>query len=154
MGRAHVFLATLLLQIAGAYMAAAEECAGQTICDTNGLQEKAELSNSLPQSCQKERLQASGGATTGVIKSAENLANAAWRREAFTKYGERFAEIEFMACKKVTCASACCGYRRCTVSGFPCAADMSEQDQAQIKRLETALRNNLPDPRNTTNGTR
>jgi hypothetical protein len=97
MNRAHVFLATLLLQIAGTYMAAAEEGAGQTMCDTNGPQEIAELSNSLPQNCQKERLQASGGPTTGVIKSAEGLANAAWRWEAITKYGERFAEIKFMA---------------------------------------------------------
>lgn len=111
----------------------------QSMCDTNNLHEEAELQRSLPPSCQKERLQASGGVSMGVLISAESKANNQWRHEAVTKYGERYAEVKFMACRKVFCVQGSIkGSKRCTISGFPCAADMSGEDKSVIQRIQSA----------------
>jgi hypothetical protein len=111
----------------------------QSMCDTNNLHEEAELQRALPPSCQKERLQASGGVSMGVLISAESKANNQWRHEAVTKYGERYAEVQFMACRKVFCVQGSIkGSKRCTISGFPCAADMVDQDKSVIQRIQSA----------------
>lgn len=111
----------------------------QSMCDTNNLHEEAELQRALPPSCQKERLQASGGVSWGILVSAESKANNQWRHEAVTKYGERFAEVKFMACRKVFCVQGSIkASKRCTISGFPCAADMNDQDRAVIQRIQSA----------------
>lgn len=128
----------LLLPLAAICMTPALSHA-QTTCDTNNLHEEAELQRILPPSCQKERLQASGGVTWGVLISAESKANNQWRHEAVTKYGERFAEVRFMACRKVFCVEGSLkGSKRCTISGFPCAADMNEQDKSIVQRIQSS----------------
>ena len=121
----------------------------QNMCDTNNLHEEQELINTLPGACQKERLQASGGVSLGIFRSAESIANKEWRQQAVTKYGERFAEIKFMACRKVFCVkSAIAGMKRCTISGFPCAADMNASDKGQVQRVQsTAVLAELPKDR-------
>lgn len=118
----------------------------QSMCDTNDLHQEAELQNTLPASCQKERLQASGGISLGILRSPESIANKEWRQQAVTKYGERYAEVKFMACRKVFCVKgSIAGTKRCTISGFPCAADMNETDKAQVQRIQsTAVLNELP----------
>jgi hypothetical protein len=111
----------------------------QSLCDPGGLQQEMELREQLPKACQKERLQASGRVSFNIINSAEKIANEAWRREAVTKYGERFADTKYMACRKVLCVrGSIAGTHRCTISGFPCAADMTDVDKGIIKRVETS----------------
>lgn len=117
----------------------------QSLCDPGGLEQEMELRNQLPASCHKERLQASGRVSFNIINSAEKIANAAWRREAVTKYGERYADPKFMACRKVLCVrGSIAGSHRCTISGFPCAADMNDTDKGIIKRIETAASTESP----------
>jgi len=109
-----------------------------SLCDPGGLEQEMELRRALPPSCQKERIQASGRVSFNIINSAEKIANEAWRREAVTKYGERFAEVKYMACRRVLCVrGAIGGSHRCTISGFPCAADMNDQDKAAIRQVES-----------------
>jgi hypothetical protein len=111
----------------------------QSLCDPGGLEQEMELRKQLPASCQKERLQASGRVSFNIINSAEKIANEAWRREAVTKYGERFADPKYMACRKVLCVrGSIAGTHRCTIAGFPCAADMTDVDKGIIKRVETS----------------
>ncbi len=111
----------------------------QSLCDPGGLEQEMSLRGQLPAACQKERLQASGRVSFNIINSAEKIANEAWRREAVTKYGERFADTKYMACRKVLCVrGSISGTHRCTISGFPCAADMSDVDKGIIKRVETS----------------
>jgi peptidoglycan hydrolase-like protein with peptidoglycan-binding domain len=111
----------------------------QSLCDPGGLQQEMELREQLPKACQKERLQASGRVSFNIINSAEKIANEAWRREAVTKYGERYADTKYMACRQVLCVrGSIAGTHRCTISGFPCAADMSDVDKGIIKRVETS----------------
>ncbi len=100
---------------------------------------KWSFATQLPASCQKERVQASGRVSFNIINSAEKIANEAWRRESVTKYGERFSEVKYMACRKVLCVrGSISGTHRCTISGFPCAADMNDTDKGIIKRIETS----------------
>ncbi len=109
----------------------------QSLCDPGGMEQEMELRRALPASCQKERVQASGRVSFNIINSAEKIANEAWRRESVTKYGERFSEVKYMACRRVLCVrGSISGTHRCTISGFPCAADMSEQDKATIRQVE------------------
>ena len=109
----------------------------QSLCDPGGMEQEMELRRALPASCQQERVQASGRVSFNIINSAEKIANEAWRRESVTKYGERFSEVKYMACRRVLCVrGSISGTHRCTISGFPCAADMSEQDKATIRQVE------------------
>ena len=117
----------------------------QSLCDPGGLQQEMELREQLPKACQKERLQASGRVSFNIINSAEKIANEAWRREAVTKYGERFADPMYMACRKVLCVrGSIAGTHRCTISGFPCAADMNDTERGIIKRVETSATTESP----------
>src|SRR3974377_532090 len=110
----------------------------QSLCDPGSLDQEMELRRSLPQACQKERTQASGRGGFNIINSAEKIANEAWRRESVTKYGERFSEVKYMACRRVLCVrGSIAGTTRCTISGFPCAADMNDQDRDTIKQVES-----------------
>jgi peptidoglycan hydrolase-like protein with peptidoglycan-binding domain len=44
-----------------------------------------------------------------------------------------------MACRKVLCVrGSIAGSHRCTISGFPCAADMNDTDKGIVKRIETS----------------
>jgi hypothetical protein len=71
-----------------------------------------------------------------VLRKASKIAEAAWQREVITKYGERFQDLEFAACKNVLCVKgAVSGTERCTISAFPCASDMGGPAIAQLKRL-------------------
>jgi hypothetical protein len=117
----------------------------QSLCDPGGLQQEMELREQLPKACQKERLQASGRVSFNIINSAEKIANESWRREAVTKYGERFADTKYMACRKVLCVrGSIAGTHRCTISGFPCAADMTDVEKGIIKRVETSASTESP----------
>jgi hypothetical protein len=108
-----------------------------SMCDPGGLEQEAALQQALPPSCKRERVQASGRVSFNIINSAEKIANEAWRREAVTKFGERFADTKYMACRRVLCVrGSIAGTKRCTISGFPCAADMNDQDKATIKQVE------------------
>jgi hypothetical protein len=98
----------------------------------------------LPKGCQKERLQASGELSFNVFRKAEKIAEAAWQREVITKYGERFQDLRFAACKNVLCVKgAVSGTERCTISAFPCAADMGEPARAQVEHLASLDDQNL-----------
>ncbi|MGO9486676.1 MAG: peptidoglycan-binding domain-containing protein [Rhodomicrobium sp.] len=69
-----------------------------------------------------------------ILKSAKSIAIEAWRRQVVTKYGERFQDFDFAACPRYLCVKGgIAGTKRCTVSGFPCAADMTEEDKARIQ---------------------
>ena len=57
----------------------------------------------LPKGCQKERIQASGELSFNVFRKAASIAEASWQREVITKYGERFQDLRFAACKNVLC---------------------------------------------------
>jgi hypothetical protein len=90
----------------------------------------------LPKGCQAERIQASGGLSFNVVRSAEKIAEAAWQREVLTKYGEGFQGVNFAACVQTLCVKgAISGTRRCTITGFPCAADMDPRDRDAVKSL-------------------
>lgn len=112
----------------------------QTLCDPAGREQEEALRQALPEGkCKRERIEVSGNSSLGVIRSAESLANRDWRDTVVTKYGEQWAEVKFMACRRVLCVKgAFAGSRRCTISGFPCRADLTEQDMAQIRQLDVA----------------
>ena len=100
----------------------------------------------LPKGCQKERIQASGELSFGVFRKASSIAEASWQREVLTKYGERFQDLKFAACKNVLCVKgAVSGTERCTISAYPCASDMGEPQKAQVDRLASLDDQNLPD---------
>ena len=110
----------------------------QSLCDPGELRQELELREQLPKSCQRSGC-SFRRVSFNIINSAEKIANEAWRREAVTKYGERFADPKFMACRQVLCVrGSISGTHRCTISGFPCAADMSDADRGIIKRVETS----------------
>ena len=90
----------------------------------------------LPKGCQRERIQASGELSFNVLRKASKIAEAAWQREVITKYGERFQDLTYAACKNVLCVKgAVSGTERCTISAFPCASDMGVPARAQLERL-------------------
>ncbi len=89
----------------------------------------------LPAGCHKERIQAAGEQTFGIIRSAEHLGRKAWQREVITKYGERFQQWENAACPAVECvASGNAGERRCTYSAFACTPDVDQRALADLRR--------------------
>ncbi len=99
----------------------------------------------LPRGCQRERIQASGELSFNVFRKAASIAEAAWQREVITKYGERFQDLRFAACKNVLCVKgAVSGTERCTISAFPCASDMGEPQKAQVERLASLDDQTLP----------
>ncbi len=112
----------------------------QTLCDPAGREQEEALRSALPEGkCKRERIEVSGNSSLGVLRSAESLANRDWRDTVVTKYGEQWAEVKYMACRRVLCVKgALAGSRRCTISGFPCKADMTEQEMAQIRQLDVA----------------
>jgi hypothetical protein len=91
----------------------------------------------LPRGCQPERIQGTGGLSFGLMRSAETLAEEAWRREVLTKYGERYQDIRVAACNKsMLCVKgAVGGSRRCTIYAFPCASDMSDEDRRTVAAI-------------------
>ena len=90
----------------------------------------------LPKGCQRERIQASGELSFNVFRKASQIAEASWQREVLTKYGERFQDLRFAACKNVLCVKgAVSGTERCTISAYPCASDMGEPAKAAVERL-------------------
>ena len=138
-----------LLPIAAAIALFPASSFAQSMCDTSSLQEEQTVVDTLPASCIKERLQASGGVSAGILVSPEHKANNEWRHQAVTKYGERYGEVAYMACRKVFCVKgSMIGTKRCTISGFPCAADMNATDKAQVQRVQsTAVLAELPKDR-------
>ena len=98
----------------------------------------------LPKGCQRERIQASGELSFNVFRKAASIAEAAWQREVITKYGERFQDLKYAACKNVLCVKgAVSGTERCTISAFPCASDMGEPARAQVEHLAALDDQNL-----------
>ncbi len=98
----------------------------------------------LPKGCQRERIQASGELSFNVFRKADKIAEASWQREVITKYGERFQDLRFAACKNVLCVKgAVSGTERCTISAFPCASDMGEPQKAQVEHLASLDDQNL-----------
>jgi hypothetical protein len=103
-----------------------------TVCES---EQPAKFLPPPPHGCQWQRIQASGGLSFGVVRSAGKNAEKAWARQVVTFFGERFADWDKAVCKKVLCVEASVAHsQRCTYSGFPCASDA---DQAAIKALET-----------------
>lgn len=99
----------------------------------------------LPKGCQRERIQASGELSFNVFRKAASIAEASWQREVITKYGERFQDLKFAACKNVLCVKgAVSGTERCTISAYPCASDMGEPARAQVEHLASLDDQNLP----------
>ncbi len=98
----------------------------------------------LPRGCQRERIQASGELSFNVFRKAASIAEASWQREVLTKYGERFQDLKFAACKNVLCVKgAVSGTERCTISAYPCASDMAEPAKAQVDHLASLDDQNL-----------
>jgi Putative peptidoglycan binding domain len=90
----------------------------------------------LPKGCQRERIQASGELSFNVLRKASKIAEAAWQREVITKYGERFQDLTYAACKNVLCVKgAVSGTERCTISAFPCASDMGAPARSQVDHV-------------------
>ena len=103
------------------------------LCDTP---EVRNMLPDLPKGCHRERIQASGGLSFGVLNSASKLAERAWEREVLTKYGERYKDVKDAACLKTLCVSgSISGTKRCTISGFPCAADMDAPVRNDVTQL-------------------
>ncbi len=102
----------------------------ETICESAAVRDYLPP---LPRGCQRERIEASGPVSFGILRSAEKLAMKAWQRQVLTQYGERFLDWDNAACKKTMCIHASfAGSRRCTISAFPCAADA---DHAALEAL-------------------
>ena len=100
----------------------------------------------LPRGCQRERIQASGELSFNVFRKASKIAEEAWQLEVLTKYGERFQDINFAACKNVLCVKgAVSGTERCTISAYPCASDMDERHRAMVDKLTSLDTQNLPE---------
>jgi hypothetical protein len=79
-----------------------------------------------------------------VFRKAASIAEASWQREVITKYGERFQDLRFAACKNVLCVKgAVSGTERCTISAYPCASDMEEPARAQVEHLASLDDQNL-----------
>jgi Putative peptidoglycan binding domain len=110
----------------------------ETICESASVKEYLPP---LPRGCQKERIEATGGLSFGVIHSAENLAWRAWQRQVLTNYGELYLDWRNAACKKVLCVHASFGHgsRRCTASAFPCAADVDHTALESLNTRQAAL---------------
>lgn len=95
----------------------------------------------LPRGCQGQKVEASGGLSFNIVRSAEKIAEAAWQREVLTKFGERYQDINFAACVTKLCVKgSISGTRRCTISAFPCASDMTKVDVDQIRKAESLTR--------------
>lgn len=78
----------------------------------------------LPRGCQRQRIEATGALSFGIVQSAGGHAQKAWERQVLTFFGERYRDWKKAACKKVYCVHASfAGSRRCTYSAFPCASD-------------------------------
>ncbi len=87
----------------------------------------------LPRGCKRQRLQATGGLTFGIVRSAGGRARRAWQRQVVFLFGERYQDWEMAACKKVFCTRATfAGSRRCTYSAFPCAQDTDPEALAAL----------------------
>ncbi len=89
----------------------------------------------LPKGCHGKRIEASGA--LAYRKGADReKAIAAWKREVISQFGERFQDVTVAACYEERCGSgSVSGFSRCTISAFPCASDMSEEDKEAVKRL-------------------
>lgn len=78
------------------------------------------LSDRLPETCQKERISASGNqrpTTFWAIRSARDH----WKDQVLMKYGERYARWDQSACAKEECVPASLGgFKRCTLTAYPC----------------------------------
>ena len=104
----------------------------ETACDSAAVQDYLPP---LPRGCQRQRIEAAGGLSFGIVLSPEGRARRAWQRQALTLFGERYGDWEKAACKKVYCVRASyAGSRRCVYSAFPCAADT---DRAALESLST-----------------
>lgn len=89
----------------------------------------------LPKGCHAKRIEASGA--LAYRKGADKeKAIAAWKREVISQFGERFEDVTVAACYEERCGSgSVSGFSRCTISAFPCASDMSQEDKDAVKRL-------------------
>ena len=105
----------------------------------------------LPKGCQRERIQVSGGLSFNMVRKAASLAEEAWQREVIARYGDRFGDLGFAACKSVLCEKgAVSGTERCTISAYPCASDMDAPQREQVARL--SLMNDAPAPEDDARG--
>ena len=103
-----------------------------TACDSAAAQDYLPP---LPRGCQRQRIEAAGGLSFGIVLSPGGRARRAWQRQVLTLFGERYGDWEKAACKKVYCVRASyAGSRRCVYSAFPCAADT---DRAALESLST-----------------
>ncbi len=104
----------------------------ESVCDSAAV---LEYLPPLPRGCQRQRIQATGALSFGIVQSAGSHARHAWERQVITLYGERYMDWNKAACKKVFCVEATfAGSRRCTYSGFPCSTDA---EAAAVEALNT-----------------
>ncbi len=104
----------------------------ETACDSAAVQDYLPP---LPRGCQRQRIEAAGGLSFGIVLSPGGRARRAWQRQVLSLFGERYGDWEKAACKKVYCVRASyAGSRRCVYSAFPCAADT---DRAALESLST-----------------
>jgi len=123
----------------------------ETICESAAVRDYLPP---LPRGCHKERIEAAGESSFGILRSAETLAWKAWQRQVLTNYGERFLDWRNAACKKVLCVhGSVAGSRRCMTSAFPCASDadhavLESLNTRQIAPSEPRNQATLSEPRN------
>ena len=124
-------LCLLCLSVASASAIAAPLCEGPPSAVAPFLPD-------LPKGCQRDRVSVTGELSFNLFRTAAGLAESAWEREVFTKFGERFHNLAFAACKNISCVrGAVSGTERCTVTAYPCASDMDASQREQVARLAT-----------------
>lgn len=106
--------------------------------------EDPEVIKELPKNCQRERISASGNQRPTRLW-ALGSARDHWQDQALTKYGERYARWRRAACLKEECIpSSLGGFKRCTLSGFPCITkpvlqNVTELTMAELKEMQRRL---------------
>jgi hypothetical protein len=134
------FAIAAAVALAAAPALAADE--NLTICDRQGDRdcicgspEAADRLPELPAGCHKERINAAGELSYGIVRSATYLGRKAWQRQVLEKYGERFQRWDMAACRTIECTpGALAGSKRCTYSGFACSPDVNLAALAELKR--------------------
>jgi len=97
---------------------------------------EADVASRLPEYCQREKISASGDqrpTQAWALRSAEDK----WQDQVITKYGERYARSSRAACLVRECVPAALrGFKRCTVTGYPCSSKPSMVEVYVLSRAE------------------
>lgn len=110
--------------------------------------------------CQKERIESAGNSRPGQ-KLALSSAKNHWRDQVTGKYGQKYAQWDNAFLGREECfPAAMVGFKKCNISGFPCARRISEAELSvlgvsklnsseikEMQRLMTSLLNPIKDKR-------